>query len=69
MAATKSKSDIKPSTPKAAPKKAAPAAAKKPVTAKAPAKKAVAAKKPAAAKTLRRYVNQLVLPVAQGIDA
>jgi hypothetical protein len=50
MAATKSKSDIKPSTPKAAPKKAAPAAAKKPVTAKAPAKKAVAAKKPAAAK-------------------
>jgi hypothetical protein len=50
MAATKSKSDTKPSTPKAAPKKAASTTAKKPVAAKAPAKKAVAAKKPAAAK-------------------
>jgi hypothetical protein len=50
MAATKSKSDNKPSTPKAAPKKAAPAAAKKPVTSKAPAKKPAAAKKTAAPK-------------------
>jgi hypothetical protein len=49
MAATKSKSENKPSTPKAAPKKAV-LAAVKPVAAKAPAKKAVAAKKPAAAK-------------------
>lgn len=53
MAATKSKSDSKPSTPKtstpeAAPKKAAPAAAKKPVTTNAPAKNPAAAKKPAA---------------------
>lgn len=50
MAATKSKSDTKPSTPKAAPKKAAPAAAKKPVAAKAPAKKPAAAKNNGASK-------------------
>jgi hypothetical protein len=45
MAATKSKSDNKPSTPKAAPKKAESTTAKKPVAAKAPAKKPAAAKK------------------------
>jgi hypothetical protein len=45
MAATKSKSDNKLSTPKAAPKKAESTTAKKPVAAKAPAKKPAAAKK------------------------